>query len=458
MTLAARMKKLFDMQKVAYRVYPHKRVNSLLQVAKLLTINPEHVLTTQVLADQQGTLLLVYPLATRFDLEQLQKDLNRNLQPLPEIKINRIFNDCDAGCCPPIGQPYGMDVILDKTIKQQEFVYFSSGSYTSLVQMRTRDFFHLNSRAKFLDFAIKSDPVDLLDADSSSSTVDSLDFPKLPGVALKILQLSIDGSHSTKELIDLVSQDPQIQQQVLLYSQLPSVGGKSEPNNSSVQNIVEHVLGFDTVSHIALSVAAGRALVHNQTPLDMTEFWQHAFYAAVYAERITKLVDGSQHLDPAISYLAGLFHNFGLLLFSQMYPPEYSLLKKWMSANPKMSIAVLETKLLGMGQAFNIVRGGHAQLGERLLRNWRLPESICVITREHHSLTYNGPYASYVKIIQVTNQLLKTHGIGDGSEGGVNQQLLEPLGLNIQDVLACFKDIQAGNPALEQMARSLTKP
>src|SRR5262249_29621198 len=132
-----------------------------------------------------------------------------------------------------------------------------------------------------------------------------------------------------------------------------------------------------------------------------------AFYAAIYAERITELVSEKLALDPAISYMAGLFHNFGLLLFSQLFTPEYSLLKKWLALNPKVSIAVLEKRLLGMGQAFNILRGGHAQLGEWLLRSWHMPESICVITKEHHSLTYKGQYANYVRIIQLTNQLLR---------------------------------------------------
>lgn len=208
---------------------------------------------------------------------------------------------------------------------------------------------------------------------------------------------------------------------------------------------------FNVVSHIT----PGREFTQPTT--DAEDFWRHAFYAAAYAQAITELLPLELGLDPKISHDAGMFHNIGLLWFSQLFPPEYNMLKKWVQLNPNVSISVLETRLLGMGRAFNVLRGGHTQLGEWLLRQWQMPEVICVIAREHHSLSYQGEYAAYVKIIQLTNVLLREQGIGDGSLGVKQEIFLQALGLSADQIFSCVQQINAGASNIEQMARSLTK-
>jgi HD-like signal output (HDOD) protein/prolyl-tRNA editing enzyme YbaK/EbsC (Cys-tRNA(Pro) deacylase) len=462
MIIAAGIKQLLDNYKLAYRVLQHKRVASLNLAASLLNIDPNQVLTVQVLADSQGEVLIVYPITRKVDFALCKKLLNRNLKVLPAIKVNRIFNDCEADCWPAIGHPYNIEIVIDKSIKNLERVYFTSGSQTSMLQMQQSDYLRLNPRAKFLAVTTEQDPklvttdLDQTDVEYRGS-LSNLQLPKLPPVALQILQLSISKEHSAPELIELISNDPAIQQQILFYAQLPFIQDKLdaaiEPDlkSNDMRQVVEHILGFDMVSHIALGVAAGRAL--NAEGMTETEdFWRHAFYAATYAERITELADKDLNLDPAISYLAGLFHNFGLLLFSHFFAPEYKLLKKWRALNPNVSIETLEKRLLGMGQAFNIVRGGHAQLGEWLLRHWGLPEAICVITREHHNLSAQGPYAPYVKIIQ----LLRLDGIGDGTLEPLDETALNSLGLTKDQVLSCVQTIKGGAASLDMIARSFT--
>lgn len=467
MIIAAGLKQLFDRYKIAYRVLQHKRSTNVETTASLLNLDLAKFLAVQILADKHREVLVVYPVVRKLDLAKCQQLLQRDLQPLPSIKVNRIFSDCEEDSWPAVGQPYGIDIILDKSLKQLKHVYFASGSHTATVQMQMEDYLVLNPRAKFLDISAELEPESVGQEETDLPTdpnaiFANLNFPELPPVAMQILQLSMSKDHQTKELAELITNDPAMHEQIIFYTQLPFIQEKLKSSINvqpldNIQNVVEHIVGFEMVSHLALSVAAGRAVsLHRGGNLE--EFWRHAFYAATYAERITELVAETLELDPAISYMAGLFHNFGLLLFSQLFPPEYSLLKKWLMQNPKVSIAVLEKRLLGMGQAFNVLRGGHSQLGEWLLRSWQMPESICVITREHHSLTYKGKYYHYVRIIQLTNQLLRLEGIGDGSMGGIPEQLLEPLGLTIEQILISIAEVKAGAASLDRMAKALTNP
>ncbi len=463
MIIAASIKQILQCNRFNYIALQHKRLSSLEQAASLLNIDPNQVLIVDVVADSHGELLVVYPLGRKINFDLCKQILKRDLKLLPNIRINRIFNDCEAGSWPAIGHPYGIDVIIDHSVKKLPKVYFASGSHTALLQMVTTDYMQLNSRAKIFNFTETRELSNELAAEEiydPTGILENLVLPELPPIAIQILELSVSKEHSTKELIDLVTQDPEMHQKIGYYMQLPFMQERlavsANTSDSTVHHAIEkHILGFDMVSHIALGVAAGRAFNADRIA-GAEDFWRHAFYAASYAQRITELVAERLQLDPAISYLAGLFHNLGLLLFSQLFPPEYSLLKKWLSLNPKVSIAILEQRLLGMGEAFNVARGGHAQLGAWLLRHWNMPEVICVVAKEHHSLTYNGKYALYVKIIQLTNQLLREEGIGDGSAGGVTEQLVAPLGLSVQEVYDSLQQLKIGAASLEQMARSLT--
>lgn len=451
MIIAAGLKQLFDKYNIAYRALQHKRVSNIETAALILKLNLNNVLKVQVLADNHGEVLVVYPVGRKIDLSLCQTALKRSLQVLPSIEVNRIFKDCEADAWTAVGQPYNLEIILDKSIKELEEVYFSSGSHTAILHMHITDYMVLNPRAKFMPITVVAEGNETQNETTNEQPdLSNLNFPPLPPAAMQLIQLSMRKDHSTQELAELIAQDPAIHQQVMFYLQMPFMQEKVQTTPQ------EHILRFDMVSHIAVGVAAGRAF--NQDSIhDLEEFWRHAFYAATYAGKITELLAERLDLDPALSYMAGLFHNFGLLLISQMFAPEYALLKKWMTLNPKVSISILEKRLLGMGEAFNILRGGHAQLGEWLLRSWKMPEAICVITKEHHSLTYKGKYANYVRIIQLTNQLLREEGIGDGIVGGLSEQLLEPLGLTAQEVYQCIEPIRASSAGLDDMARSLTK-
>lgn len=377
MLIAARIKQLLEANKIVYKAMPHQRVNSISQAAAALQLEPTQVLTTHVLADQAGMLLVVHPLNSKIDFEKLNRLLQRDLKMLADITINRIFADCEAGCWPPIGHPYDVDVILDKSINKYAQVYLNGGCYTSMLQLRTIDFLFINNHVKILDIAV---PI----TDINTST----------------------------------------------------------PNVMPINN-----LHFPEFSHVVLT--------SHKAAEQMFELWQHAFYAAEYARNITVLVPKEFNLDPALSYEIGLYHNFGMFLLSQMFNPEYKLLQKWLKQNPKTSVEILEQRLLGMGQAFDVLRHGHAKLGESLLRHWGVSEPICIVAREHHKSNYNGPYAAYVTIIQITNTLLRQQGIGDGILAELDLRVLTTLGLELDSVLAVVKDIHLGSTDIMQKAEAL---
>lgn len=458
MLIAASLKQYLDKHKFSYRLLQHKRMQDLLLIADLLKINCSHILQSQVLADKHGQVLVVCPVSRKLDLDLCKQALRRDLKILPAIETNRIFHDCEVDSWPAVGQVYKLEIILDQSLMELDSLYFATGSHTSLLHMTREDFLALNYKAKLFIISTNKEQSSLLPAHKRLDS--ELEFPELPPVAMQLLQLSLNNEHNMQELVALISQDPVLQQQISFYTQLPFIKAKytaefAPGTTESMEQVVQHMLKFDVVSNIAFGVAVGKTF-NAERVSDLEQFWRHAFYAATYAKTLTEYLSKNLALDPAISYMGGLFHNLGLLLFSQLYPPEYKLLKKWQALNPKVCISVLEKRLLGMGQALHIVGGGHAMLGEWLLRSWQMPEAICVIAKEHHSQAYQGEYVNYIRIMQLTNQLLRGMGIGDGDLSGIPDTLVTSLGITMQEVYQCLEKLQSTTTSLDIMARSLT--
>lgn len=281
-----------------------------------------------------------------------------------------------------------------------------------------------------------------------------LSFPHFPPIAERLLKMANDPQHSVEALADLIANDVAMQTQILQYARSFALNeGKPDPQGS-IQTAITRVLGFDTVSHIALGMAVSRAFqVPEEGPLGLKLFWRHALCCATLAQKLGKIISPSYNIDPYMGYLLGLFHNFGLLLLGHLFVPEFCLLNKSVLANPRVSIEILEKRLLGMGEAMAVVGYGHAQLGAWLMHYWGMPEPVLTVTRFHHTKGYDGPYKEYVSLIQLTNQLLKSLNLGDGQSGKPSSKLLKSLGLTLNQVESVKFEFLKELQNLEHMAR-----
>ena len=460
MVVAAKVKKFLDSYRVLYRIVNHRRAHDLEKAITYAKVDRSKVVRTEVLTDGKENILAVIPFDRKIDFIKIKKYTDRNLRLLPISKANRIFTDCESGAYPPFGEPYGLTVFMDSLIETIDPIYFQAGSYASVVQLSRDDFLYVNARSQRLSFISDENYLDSDFAEKNSAEDIIAEgrievFPNLPIIAKKILQLNMEGKYSVNELIEIIAKDELMHKQILNYANLPFL--KSECKVDNMQDVVQHVLGFERVSHIALGMAAGRAFNLQEKPsVYLKEFWKHSFYCAILAEHITAYIAERKGIDPCMSYLVGLLHNFGMLLFSQLFPPEFKLLSRWLKLNPKVSVTVLEKRLLGMGQALHILRDGHTGLGANLLQHWELPQQTWVVAREHHNINYTGEYVEYVKVVWLANRILRNYGIGDGVAGEISNNQLKLLDLTKEELDTVVAQVMSGASELDGIVKILT--
>lgn len=95
---------------------------------------------TVVVEDGEGAVGVVVPSTRHVDLGAVREQLGRQCGLATEQRIERIFDDCETGSIPAVPQAFGLDVLVDESLKGLDEVYFQAGAHTELAHLAGEDF------------------------------------------------------------------------------------------------------------------------------------------------------------------------------------------------------------------------------------------------------------------------------------------------------------------------------
>jgi len=228
------------------------------------------------------------------------------------------------------------------------------------------------------------------------------ELPPMPELGRRILALQSDSNAGVQQLAKIVQLDPSLAAQVIRYASSSYYGYTGRI--TSIHDAIAHVLGYDMVLNLSLGLAAGRSFrIPDDGPLGLTRFWEQAVCSAVLVQKLGAILPDGARPSTGLCYLCGLLHDFGILLLGYLFPPEFKLLNNMASANPSQSVSELECRLLGMGQARDMLEMGHARVGAWLMQAWKMPEELRTTLLEHHNADYRGAYEVLVHLVQLAD-------------------------------------------------------
>jgi HD-like signal output (HDOD) protein len=141
--------------------------------------------------------------------------------------------------------------------------------------------------------------------------------------------------------------------------------------------------------------------------------------------------------------MAGLLHNFGILLLGHLFPVQFERLNQAVQANPERSLRELERETVGVS---------HTELGLWLMDAWDMPKEIIDAVTEHHNPGHRGEYSVYANLVYIANALLKRHRLGDGESVDIPAQLLQRFGLDEVKLRNALRTVLGDRDGLEFMA------
>jgi Ala-tRNA(Pro) deacylase len=152
MPIAPTLMRYLD-QNTTYNTLPHEPTVSSMRTAEACHISGDRLAKGVVLRRDGSYLLAVLPASHRINLPELRMGLGADVDMASESNIDGLFPDCAQGAVPPIGECYGLDVIVDETIDSQPEIYFEGGDHATLVHMSQSAFARLTAKARHERFS-----------------------------------------------------------------------------------------------------------------------------------------------------------------------------------------------------------------------------------------------------------------------------------------------------------------
>lgn len=151
MTIAATLGRHLENRAVHYELVSHLATGSASETAQAAHVSGNRIAKSVVLRsgdDTDGYLLAVVPASHHVSLDMLRTWLARPVALASEQEIGKLFPDCDLGAIPPLGEAYGLDVIIDEALLGLDEVWFEGGDHRSLIKVAGAAFGELMGGAR----------------------------------------------------------------------------------------------------------------------------------------------------------------------------------------------------------------------------------------------------------------------------------------------------------------------
>ncbi|MBI3561694.1 MAG: HDOD domain-containing protein [Gammaproteobacteria bacterium] len=414
------------------------------------TVPLEQVAQLSILQSGVQFILAIYPKTHQLNLQKIRQLISHDLRFVAAEQVVHSFQSI-------LKQPASTaaaNVIIDEELSNHDTVYFEAPRACSLLSVATDQLEKL--AAKVLMGSSFSDlRAGMLPRRSSNAEHAAIDLkqrmakisrlPAMPDMPAKILALRNSPTSTVDDLIAIIETDPALSAQIMRYA--GSALFRHHSQAQSLKDAIFRVLGYETVLHLSLGYALGRIFkLPEQGPLGSQFFWQHSIYSAALVQQLSHAMPKSKRPKPGLAYLAGLLHDIGYLVLYMFFRSEYEWLNKMLQNHPDQSLLVIESRLLGVS---------HNQLGAWLFKAWNLPPELLCAVEQHHNLDYQGPHAHYVQLLNLSERLLKMHGISDADSDEIPPQLLTMLGLDEEEVYLITDKVLQDRATLHDMAHAV---
>ncbi|MGF1721093.1 YbaK/EbsC family protein [Vibrio kyushuensis] len=154
MTIAARFDQYLTDHDIDFQTVHHEHCRSSINTGSTAGIPLMHLAKGVVLEDHEGHhVMAVLPSNNKISLSKMNDALNASFHLVKERQVYRIFEDCDNGAVPPVGNAYHMSTVCDEALTQLDAVYIEAGDHETLLKLDQESFKNLMAENKCFRFS-----------------------------------------------------------------------------------------------------------------------------------------------------------------------------------------------------------------------------------------------------------------------------------------------------------------
>lgn len=255
-------------------------------------------------------------------------------------------------------------------------------------------------------------------------------IPKLPQVAMRVMQLSESPDAGMDEITKVVLTDPALAARILSIANSAAYAG-TVPVDTVQQALAR--LGMKTVSNLVFTESIQtKVFTAKSHKAALERSWKLSVGAAVACDTLA-LATGSGH---EAAFLLGLLHDTGV-------PTLLNAIADYAREN--------QGRPLDDETAEIVVTQMHEQVGAHVLKQWGMPEPIVTAAGQHHLYRAGHAVPPATRLVYAANRICQHLGVG-GDGGEVNfttEHVFLDLGLNDRDRMTeILERVQIGMDSL----------
>lgn len=252
------------------------------------------------------------------------------------------------------------------------------------------------------------------------------DLPHFPENITKINNLLNDEDSKLSDIAKLISNDITLTADLLKLVNSAAFGVANPCNN--ILKAVQF-LGTRGIKNLLYSIGAMKALEQISTQNNST-LWNHSYKVAFYSYNIARNFFASDRQIVEDSYVCGLLHDMGRVIFDNAYPNLISNFKK-NNTDIALPVFVLEKLFDGIN---------HTEIGAIIAKKWNLSDVIIESIKHHHK-----PTEATEEFKKITNVVYLANMIANYQDGSVDfyqfeTSVLESLSITSEETLKSISD------------------
>jgi len=140
----AKLKQYLDKNGIKYVSIFHSPAYTAQEVAARVHVRGKKMAKTVMIKVDGRMTMAVLPASRQIDFDYLRKEIGAHQVELAsEEEFKDLFPGCDVGAMPPFGNLYGVDVLTDEVLKEDDEIVFNAGTHTELLKLPFTDYTRL---------------------------------------------------------------------------------------------------------------------------------------------------------------------------------------------------------------------------------------------------------------------------------------------------------------------------
>ena len=139
-----KLEELLESSNIPYKSIIHPQTYTAQRTAQVTHIKGRDMAKTVVVRLDGHLCMVVVPAPCHVDLRQLRDATGADRAELVgEDEFTALFPECEVGAMPPFGNLFGMDVLVEDDLAEDDEIAFNAGTHTEVIRMAFQDYENL---------------------------------------------------------------------------------------------------------------------------------------------------------------------------------------------------------------------------------------------------------------------------------------------------------------------------